>query len=106
MLSKTKMKISKAMTAFPVVSIVLADMKHVNFLISNNSQHDDKNDYENSGTKDFNKMTFKYLCIVFFPLTVCYSIYSVIYSQHGQQIQHKNWYGLVTHPPWKMITYK
>ena len=48
---------------------------------------DDKKDYADSGTKDFDRMAFRYLCMVFFPLTLCYCIYSAIYSQHKSFVQ-------------------
>merc|ERR1712142_352608 len=90
---------------------------------------DDKKDYEDSGTKEFDRMAFRYLGMVFFPLAFCYCIYSVIYNEH------KSWYSFVlgscygflltfgfimmtpqlfinyklksvAHLPWRMMTYK
>merc|ERR1712110_1375329 len=92
-------------------------------------QLEDKKDYEDSGTKEFDRMAFKYLGMAFFPLAFCYCIYSVIYNEH------KGWdsfvlgscYGFlltfgfimmtpqlfinyklksVAHLPWRMMTYK
>ena len=42
-----------------------------------------------SGTKEFDRMAFKYLGMIFFPLAVCYCIYSVIYNEH------KGWYSFI-----------
>merc|ERR1740137_281218 len=90
---------------------------------------DDKKDYKDSGTKEFDRMAFKYLGMAFFPLAFCYCIYSVIYNEH------KSWYSFVlgscygflltfgfimmtpqlfinyklksvAHLPWRMLTYK
>merc|ERR1719369_2520778 len=90
---------------------------------------DDKKDYADSGTKEFDRMAFRYLGMVFFPLAFCYCIYSVIYNEH------KSWYSFVlgscygflltfgfimmtpqlfinyklksvAHLPWRMMTYK
>jgi len=90
---------------------------------------DDKKDYKDSGTKEFDRMAFKYLGMAFFPLAFCYCIYSVIYNEH------KGWYSFVlgscygflltfgfimmtpqlfinyklksvAHLPWRMMTYK
>merc|ERR1712183_259023 len=92
-------------------------------------QLEDKKDYEDSGTKEFDKMAFRYLGMLFFPLAVGYCIYSVIYNEH------KSWYSFilsssygflltfgfimgtpqlfinyklksVAHLPWRMMTYK
>lgn len=89
----------------------------------------DKGSYEQSGTKQFDRMAFKYLGILLFPLAVCYCIYSVIYNEH------RGWYSFVlsslygflltfgfimmtpqlfinyklksvAHLPWRMLTYK
>ena len=43
---------------------------------------DDKKDYEDSGTKEFDRMAFRYLGMLCFPLAFCYCIYSVIYNEH------------------------
>merc|ERR1712029_345234 len=90
---------------------------------------DDKKDYEDSGTKEFDRMAFRYLGMLCFPLAFCYCIYSVIYNEH------KGWYSFVlgsmygflltfgfimmtpqlfinyklksvAHLPWRMMTYK
>merc|ERR1712029_691017 len=90
---------------------------------------DDKKDYEDSGTKEFDRMAFRYLGMALFPLAFCYCIYSVIYNEH------KGWYSFilgsiygflltfgfimmtpqlfinyklksVAHLPWRMMTYK
>jgi len=92
-------------------------------------QLEDKKDYEDSGTKEFDRMAFKYLGMLCFPLAFCYCIYSVIYNEH------KGWYSFilgsmygflltfgfimmtpqlfinyklksVAHMPWRMMTYK
>merc|ERR1719495_2226290 len=92
-------------------------------------QLDDKKDYEDSGTKEFDRMAFRYLGMALFPLAFCYCIYSVIYNEH------KSWYSFVlgscygflltfgfimmtpqlfinyklksvAHLPWRMMTYK
>jgi len=89
----------------------------------------DKADYDASGTKEFDRMAFKYLGMVCFPLAICYCIYSVIYNEHT------GWYSFVlgstygflltfgfimmtpqlfinyklksvAHLPWRMMTYK
>lgn len=89
----------------------------------------DKGSYEQSGTKEFDRMAFKYLGTLLFPLAICYMIYSVLY------IEHKGWYSFilnnsygflltfgfimmtpqlfinyklksVAHLPWRMMTYK
>merc|ERR1712018_660591 len=89
----------------------------------------DKGDYEESGTKEFDRMAFKYLGMVCFPLAICYCIYSMIYNEHT------GWYSFVlgstygflltfgfimmtpqlfinyklksvAHLPWRMMTYK
>merc|ERR1712002_638946 len=90
---------------------------------------DDKKDYEDSGTKEFDRMAFRYLGMALFPLAFCYCIYSVLYNEH------KGWYSFilgscygflltfgfimmtpqlfinykmksVAHLPWRMMTYK
>ena len=45
-------------------------------------QLEDKKDYEDSGTKEFDRMAFKSLGMLCFPLAFCYCIYSVIYNEH------------------------
>merc|ERR1719273_2788621 len=89
----------------------------------------DKSDYEESGTKMYDRMAFRYLGMAFFPLAFCYCIYSAIYNEH------KGWYSFVlgstygflltfgfimmtpqlfinyklksvAHLPWRMMTYK
>merc|ERR1719244_1611824 len=57
---------------------------------------DDKKDYKDSGTKEYDRMAFKYLGLAFFPLAFCYCIYSVIYNELKS----------VAHLPWRMMTYK
>ena len=49
----------------------------------------DKGSYEESGTKEFDRMAFKYLGVALFPLAVGYCIYSMIYNEH------KGWYSFV-----------
>merc|ERR1719273_1564407 len=89
----------------------------------------DKGSYEESGTKEFDRMAFKYLGMALFPCAIAYCIYSVIYNEH------KSWYSFilsssygflltfgfimmtpqlfinyklksVAHLPWRMMTYK
>jgi len=89
----------------------------------------EKKEYDESGTKEFDRMAFKYLGMACFPLGICYCIYSVIYNEH------KGWYSFVlgssygflltfgfimmtpqlfinyklksvAHLPWRMMTYK
>lgn len=89
----------------------------------------DKGNYEESGTKQFDRMAFRYLGMVLFPLAAGYCVYSVIYNEH------KSWYSFVlsstygfllmfgfimmtpqlfinyklksvAHLPWRMLTYK
>ena len=50
---------------------------------------DDKKDYEDSGTKEFDRMAFRYLGMLCFPLAFCYCIYSVIYNEHKVKIRTK-----------------
>ena len=38
----------------------------------------DKADYDESGTKEFDRMAFKYLGMVCFPLAICYCIYRYV----------------------------
>lgn len=90
---------------------------------------DDRKEYLDSGTKEFDRMAFKYLGMALFPLGFGYCIYSVIYNEH------KGWYSFVlgscygflltfgfimmtpqlfinyklksvAHLPWRMMTYK
>ena len=49
----------------------------------------DKGSYEESGTKEFDRMAFKYLGTALFPLAIGYCIYSVIYNEH------KGWYSFL-----------
>ncbi len=49
----------------------------------------DKGSYEESGTKEYDRMAFKYLGTALFPLAVGYCIYSVIYNEH------KGWYSFL-----------
>jgi hypothetical protein len=89
----------------------------------------ERKDYKNSGTKEFDRMAFKYLGMLCFPLGLAYCVYSVIYNEH------KGWYSFVlsscygflltfgfimmtpqlfinyklksvAHLPWRMMTYK
>ena len=50
---------------------------------------DDKKDYEDSGTKEFDRMAFRYLGMLCFPLAFCYCIYSVIYNEHKVKTRTK-----------------
>ncbi|OAF68011.1 hypothetical protein A3Q56_04249 [Intoshia linei] len=92
-------------------------------------QFSGKSTYIHSATQKYDKIAFKYLAWLFFPLFVGYSIYSLLYENH------KGWYswGLgttygfllmfgfimmfpqlfinynlksVAHLPWRMLTYK
>lgn len=92
-------------------------------------EFNDKGSYSESSTKQYDKLAFKYLGWVCFPLLVGYSIYSLIYNDH------KGWYSFVlnmlygylltfgfimmtpqlfinykmksvAHLPWRMMTYK
>merc|ERR550519_3248695 len=49
----------------------------------------DKGDYDTSGTKEFDRMAFRYLGVALFPLAFCYCIYSVLYNEH------KGWYSFI-----------
>ncbi len=49
----------------------------------------DKGSYGESGTKEYDRMAFKYLGVFLFPLAIGYSIYSVIYNEH------KGWYSFI-----------
>ncbi len=49
----------------------------------------DKGSYEESGTKEFDRMAFKYLGLMLWPLAIGYCVYSVIYNEH------KSWYSFV-----------
>merc|ERR1712165_580155 len=89
----------------------------------------EKKEYDESGTKEFDRMAFRYLGMALFPLAFCYCIYSVMYNEH------KGWYSFilnssygflltfgfimmtpqlfinyklksVAHLPWRMMTYK
>jgi hypothetical protein len=88
-----------------------------------------KASYVQSNTNNYDKLAFKYLSWILFPLVVCYAIYSLIYNEH------KGWYSWllsmvygflltfgfimmtpqlfinyklksVAHLPWRMMTYK
>jgi len=90
---------------------------------------EEKRKEEDSETSKYDKMAFKYLGMVCFPLMVCYMIYSIIYNEH------KGWYSFclqsaygflltfgfiamtpqlfinyklksTAHLPWRMMTYK
>lgn len=89
----------------------------------------ERKEYDESGTKEYDRMAFKYLGMAFFPIAFCYCIYSVFYNEH------KGWYSFVlgsmygflltfgfimmtpqlfinyklksvAHLPWRMMTYK
>ncbi|XP_059095522.1 putative lipid scramblase CLPTM1 [Tigriopus californicus] len=89
----------------------------------------DKGSYAETGTKEYDRMAFKYLGILLFPLAFGYCVYSVIYNEH------RGWYSFilnsiygflltfgfimmtpqlfinyklksVAHLPWRMMTYK
>ncbi|CAG9859281.1 unnamed protein product [Phyllotreta striolata] len=89
----------------------------------------DKSSYVESSTKVYDKLAFKYLSWVCFPLLVAYSVYALVY------MEHKGWYSFVldllygylltfgfimmtpqlfinyklksvAHLPWRMLTYK
>ena len=49
----------------------------------------DKGSYEESGTKEFDRMAFKYLGMALFPLAIGYCIYSMMYNEH------KGWYSFI-----------
>lgn len=88
-----------------------------------------KNSYVTTNTNEYDKLAFKYLSWILFPLVVGYAIYSLIYHEH------KGWYSWVlsmiygflltfgfimmtpqlfinyklksvAHLPWRMMTYK
>ncbi|XP_018576856.1 cleft lip and palate transmembrane protein 1 homolog [Anoplophora glabripennis] len=89
----------------------------------------DKSSYVESSTKVYDKLAFKYLSWVCFPLLAGYSVYALLY------LEHKGWYSFVldllygylltfgfimmtpqlfinyklqsvAHLPWRMLTYK
>lgn len=89
----------------------------------------DKGSYVESSTKEYDKLAFKYLGWLCFPLLIGYSVYSLVYNEH------KGWYSFVlnmlygflltfgfimmtpqlfinyklksvAHLPWRMMTYK
>lgn len=89
----------------------------------------DKGNYDASGTKEFDRLAFRYLGAALFPLGVAYMVYSVLYNEHT------GWYSFilgscygflltfgfimmtpqlfinyklksVAHLPWRMMTYK
>merc|ERR550519_2393227 len=89
----------------------------------------DKGNYDVSGTKEFDRMAFRYLGAALFPLGIAYMVYSVMYNEHT------GWYSFilgscygflltfgfimmtpqlfinyklksVAHLPWRMMTYK
>jgi len=89
----------------------------------------DKGSYEESGTKEFDRMAFKYLGILLFPLGIGYIVYTVIYNEHSGWYSFilSSCYGFlltfgfimmtpqlfinyklksVAHLPWRMMTYK
>ena len=50
---------------------------------------EDKKSYVESSTRKYDKMAFKYLSWAFFPLVLCYGVYSLLYEEH------KGWYSWV-----------
>lgn len=89
----------------------------------------DKSSYVESSTREYDKLAYKYLSWVCFPLLAGYSIYALLY------LEHKGWYSFVldlfygylltfgfimmtpqlfinyklksvAHLPWRMLTYK
>jgi len=89
----------------------------------------DKSTYVESETKVYDRLAFRYLSWLLFPLCICYGIYSLTYNEH------KGWYSFalsvaygflltfgfimmtpqlfinyklksVAHLPWRMLTYK
>ncbi|XP_011677134.1 cleft lip and palate transmembrane protein 1 homolog [Strongylocentrotus purpuratus] len=89
----------------------------------------DKVSYTESSTKHYDKMAFKYLSWLLFPLLACFAVYSLFYQEH------RGWYSWVlnmlygflltfgfimmtpqlfinykmksiAHLPWRMLTYK
>lgn len=90
---------------------------------------EERSSYRESPTKYYDRMAFKYLGVLFIPLLVGYSVYSLVYNEH------KGWYSYVlgmmygflltfgfimmtpqlfinykmksvAHLPWRMLTYK
>jgi hypothetical protein len=88
-----------------------------------------KTSYVQSHTDDYDRLAFKYLSWILFPLVIGYAVYSLIY------VEHKSWYSFVlsmiygflltfgfimmtpqlfinyklksvAHLPWRMMTYK
>jgi hypothetical protein len=65
----------------------------------------DKKDYDESGTKEYDKLAFKYLGMAFFPLAVCYCIYRCFFVRDGLigpnsllsviYNEHKSWYSFI-----------
>lgn len=49
----------------------------------------EKVSYAESSTKDYDRLAFKYLSWVLFPLLTAYAIYSLVYEEH------KGWYSWV-----------
>lgn len=103
----------------------VVDIKLVGFRL----QITDKGSYIESSTKTYDKLAFKYLSWVCFPLLACYCAYALLY------LEHKGWYSFVldllygylltfgfimmtpqlfinyklksvAHLPWRMLTYK
>ncbi|XP_057307208.1 putative lipid scramblase CLPTM1 [Hydractinia symbiolongicarpus] len=89
----------------------------------------DKSTYVESSTKEYDRLAFRYLSWLLFPLLGCYAVYSLLY------VEHKGWYSFVlsiaygflltfgfimmtpqlfinyklksiAHLPWRMLTYK
>ena len=111
------------------VSDINFDREHLIFGFLPRISFSDKGSYVESSTKQYDKLAFKYLGWVCFPLLVGYSIYSLVY------LEHKGWYSFVlnllygflltfgfimmtpqlfinykmksvAHLPWRMMTYK
>src|SRR5262245_3805747 len=49
----------------------------------------DKSSYVESGTREFDKLAFRYLSWALFPLILAYSVYSLLYQEHT------SWYSWV-----------
>ena len=48
-----------------------------------------KASYVQSNTNNYDRLAFKYLSWILFPLVLCYAVYSLIYNEH------KGWYSFV-----------
>lgn len=103
----------------------VVDVKFENWRI----RFEDKSSYVESSTKEYDRLAFKYLSWVCFPLLAGYCVYALLY------LEHKGWYSFVldilygylltfgfimmtpqlfinyklksvAHLPWRMLTYK